>query len=254
MGHTRLGRLPRTYRWKEVVSLLESGADLSSLADASFKAALSGFQLVPADSGFVTTIHSIIELAAAAREKDVASALESAGIDRESQSSSFSLLAAVSRKLSAELESAVPRSDAGKIARDAFVESLTRQVQAKTGSLFQEGSSDVRKLTSPFRGNQFKSLMHEFYSTFTSRYVSYHLSRELPNHVGAGKRFSDLSQHAEFNKAFDLHCRQTVRIADEFTPGWVGKAAFEKNISRQSVKKYAHVAFKKIASEFQKGG
>ncbi len=254
MGHLYLGNLPRTYRWKEVISLLEDGAELSVLADASFQAALGGLKRVPADSGFLATISSIVELAAAAREKDVAAALDKSGIDRDSQSSSFGLLSAIAQKLSDELSSVYPRSDAGKIAQDAFLDSLSKQIRTTTGGLFQETSSDARKLTQPLRGNQFKALMHEFYSAFTSKYLSYHLSRELPNHVGGGQRFADMSQHAEFSRAFDLLCRQTVRISDEFTPGWVGKAAFERNISRASVKRYAHVAFKKITSEFQKGG
>ena len=254
MGHIYLGALPRTYRWKEVIELLKSGADLNDLADASFFAAHSGLQRVPNDAGFLSTVNSIFELAAAAREKDVSGALENAGIPREHQSTSFDVLVAVSNKVTDDLKHTADRSDIGQMARDSFVESLTRQVQTETGSLFQAGSQDIKKLTQPFRGKQFKVLMHEFYSAFISRFLSYHLSREIPNHVGPDSRFADMAEHAEFNRAFDLHCRQTVRISDEFTPGWVGKAAFENDISRESVKKYAHVAFKKIASEFERGG
>jgi hypothetical protein len=96
--------------------------------------------------------------------------------------------------------------------------------------------------------------MHEFYSNFTSRYLSYYLSRELPHHVGAGKRFANLDEHAQFAQSFDLYCRQTVRIADEFTSGWVGKAIYEGRADQGAVGRYAHIAFKKLASEFEKGG
>lgn len=254
MGHNRLGRLPKTHRWRQVIRLLEEGADLSVLADKSFYAASKGLGLVPSDPSFLNTINAIVELAAAAREKDLSGALERVGVDRASQTSSFGLLAAVSQKLSDELSRTAGRSDVGKIAQDSFLESLSRQVRSTTGSLFQDSPEDVGKLTAPLRGNQFKSLMHEFYSAFTSRYLSYYLSRELPNHVGGGGRFADMSAHSEFNRAFDLHCRQTVRIADEFTPGWVGKAQFEGRISRETVRDYAFVAFKKIRSEFERGG
>lgn len=254
MGHLYLGNLPRTHRWKDVISLLETGANLPTLADASFYAALTGLKQVPSDIGFIAIIDAIVELSAAARAKDTAAALDESGVDRESQSSSFGLLSSVAKKLSDELHQVHPRSDVGKIAQDAFLDSLSKQVQGNTGSLFQADPQDVRRLTEPLRGNQFKALMHEFYSAFTSRFLSYHISRELPNHVGSEKRFADMSEHAEFKQAFDLLCRQTVRISDEFTPGWVGKAVFERNMSRESVRRYAHIAFKKIASEFKKGG
>lgn len=253
MGHLRLGHLPRTHRWKQVIGLLESGADLPALADASFHAALTGLKRVPSDSGFLTTLNAIVGLANASRQTDLASALQVAGIDLTAQTSSFGFLSAVARTLSDQLGQVYPRSDVGKIAQDAFLESLTKQVRGKTGSLFGE-SEDAKSLTSAFRGKQFKSLMHEFYSGFTSRYLTYYLSRELPHHVGAGKRFADLNAHTEFARDFDLYCRQTVRITDEFTPGWVGKAIYEGDTGADAVKRYAHVAFKKLASEFQKGG
>jgi hypothetical protein len=96
--------------------------------------------------------------------------------------------------------------------------------------------------------------MHEFYSAFTRRYLTYYLSRELPRHVGPGLPFQNTSEHEEFGRAFDLHVRQSVRIADEFTPGWFSKAQWEGNLTHESVSRYAFVAFKKIASEFRRGG
>jgi len=183
MGHLRLGHLPRTHRWKQVIGLLDNGADPPDLADASFRASLTGLGRVPSDPGFLSVLNSIVELAAASREKNLKSALRHAGIDAAVHTSSFGFLSAVAENLSDRLGEIYPRSDVGKIAQDAFLESLTKQVRAKTGSLFGE-TEDAKSLTAAFRGNQFKSLMHEFYSGFTSRYLSYYLSRELPHHVG----------------------------------------------------------------------
>jgi hypothetical protein len=95
--------------------------------------------------------------------------------------------------------------------------------------------------------------MHEFYARFTKRYLTYYLSRELPTRVGPKQYFEDIDSHKAFNDALDLYLRQTVRISDEFTPGWLGKAMFEDSLNESSVRRYAHVAFKKIASEFARG-
>lgn len=253
MGHLRLGHLPRTQRWKQVIGLLESGADLPELADASFHASLTGLKRVPSDPGFLSILNSIVELARASRDTDIGSALQQAGIESAAHTSSFGFLSAVAETFSDRLRQVHPRSDVGKIAQDAFLESLSKQVKGKTGTLFGE-SEDAKSLTDALRGKRFKSLMHEFYSGFTSRYLSYYLSRELPHHVGGGQRFANLDEHAEFTRQFDLYCRQTVRIADEFTPGWVGKAIYVGDTGADAVRRYAHAAFKKLASEFEKGG
>ena len=253
MGHHRLGHLPHTHRWKHVIGLIEDGADLPELVNASFRAVQTGLSRVPSDSGFLSVLHAIVRLAAASRERNLKSALCRVGIDPGAQQSSFGFLSSISDILSTKLGAIYPRSDVGKIAQDAFLESLTKHVRGKTGSLFGE-AEDTKALTAPFRGNQFKSLMHEFYSGFTSRYLSYHLSRELPKHVGEGRRFANLSSQAEFTRHLDLHCRQAVRITDDFTPGWVGKSVYEGDTGPEAIKRYAHVAFKKLSSELQRSG
>lgn len=247
-----MGHLPRTHRWKQVVALIENGADLPELAEASFHASLTGLQRVPSDPGFLSVLNAIVELAEASQQKSLKTGLIEAGIGSEAHSTSFGFLSAVAAKLAEGLGQVFPRSDVGKIAQDAFVESLTRQVRGKAGSLFGDAET-AKSLTAAFRGTHFKSLMHEFYSGFTSRYLSYHLSREMPHHVGSGKRFANLDEHEGFNREFDLYCRQTVRITDEFTPGWIGKAIYNKATGPDAVARYAHVAFKKLASEFERG-
>ena len=65
--------------------------------------------------------------------------------------------------------------------------------------------------------------------------------------------FANLDEHQGFNREFDLYCRQRVRVTDEFTAGWMGKAIYDKDTGADAVRRYAHVAFKKLASEFERG-
>jgi len=253
MGHLRLGHLAHTQKWKHVIGLLEEGAPLPDLADASLDASLTGLKRIPNDPGYLQVLNTIVELAAVSRKKDLNLSLYNTGISDTDQTSSFGFLSAISRKVSDNLGEVYPRSDVGKIAQDAFLSALTKQIKEKSGSLFGENET-AKSLTEPFRGKHFKSLMHEFYSGLTSRYLSYYLSRELPHHVGQGRRFANLAEHTEFSRQLETFCQQTVRIADEFTPGWVGKAIYEKNIGSDAISRYAHVAIKKIISEFRRSG
>lgn len=146
------------------------------------------------------------------------------------------------------------RTDVAELATNSFGESLMRHTMAELPTLFESpAATEQETLRRQLTGNRFKGLMHEFYSVFTRRYLSYYLSRELSNHVGGtDARFANIDEHSEFNKAFDTFVRQAVRIADEYTPAWFGKTSWEEGISRDSVTRYSQTAFKKIRSEFSR--
>jgi hypothetical protein len=50
VGHIRLGQLPRTRKWRDVVELVAVGADVSQVANATIRAADSAFSFVNNDS------------------------------------------------------------------------------------------------------------------------------------------------------------------------------------------------------------
>jgi len=44
MGHVRLGTLPKTQKWRQVVSLIAGGADVERIAAGSANAAENGLE------------------------------------------------------------------------------------------------------------------------------------------------------------------------------------------------------------------
>jgi len=255
MGNTRLGLLPRTHRWNQVIEKLSGSADLPEIAKASLKAAETGLLRLSGDAGFTTTLTAILKFVESAGSKDFGSALEQGGFHIPKEPSILDISSQLREKIDTELSRKRIKSDVSEIAQNSFTETLVRQVSSETPSLFGASpdalKSSLQKILS---GVGFKAVMHDFFSTFTKRYLLYYLSRELPSHVGPRLRFNSLEAHNDFNQAFDLYVRQSIRIADEFTPGWFGKAKFEKKLTPDSVSRFAHVAFKKIVSEFTRGG
>ncbi len=255
MGHNHLGTLPRTIKWQQVVELIDDYADLPEIADASLKAALSGLKRAASDPGFITTLTQIFLFLDAAAGKDLIKALTSSGYDLSAKASLFEIISSFKLKVDLELWLAKVNSDVGEIAQNAFTESLLRYALPESQSLFGPDPQMIHRSISALASSaKLRVLMHEFFSNFVRRYLAYFLSRETSNHVGLNKRFENISEHNEFTEAFNLYIRQTVRIADEFTPGWFGKARYEKRLSEDSVVKYAHIAFKKIQGEFARGG
>lgn len=254
MGHNYLGNLPRTYRWKEVIRLLSEDGSVDKIADASLAAAQTGLRRIPSDEGFTQTLTIIFKFIEAARSPDIESALARNGFSPLSDFTVFDLSSCLKEKFDFELNSKRIKSDVSEIAQNSFTETLFKYLSGESKALF-DTSSDIlnktlKKLSS---GRQFRSLMHEFYSTFTRRYLNYYLSRELSDHVGPGLRFRNIDEHTEFNRALNQYINQAIRIADDFTPGWFGKAQYEKNLTHDSISRYAHIAFKKILKEFSRG-
>lgn len=254
MGHIRLDRLPRTRRWKQVIELLEQGKSVEELVQATYHAAQNGLFRVPNDAGFTQTLTIIFGFIDALQSKNPLSSLRQNGFAVSEDASLFDYVGSFKARAEDAAAAVHARSDIAEIARDSFSQILLNSAGSQLQSLFGVDSSDARQaLQSNLKGKALGSTMHEFFATFTHRYLNYYLGRELPYHVGPGRAFSNVDEHSEFNKAFDLHIRQTVRIADEFTPGWFGKARYEERLSHQDVSRFAHVAFKKIRSEFQRG-
>ncbi len=251
MGHNRLRKLPRTYRWNQVVELLNTEGDVSAIVEASMAAAGHGLQKIGHDAGFVHTLTAIFKLVEAASSSDFEQALHDNGFSVPKDASLFDITSTFKEKVDTDLNRFRCKSDVAEITQNAFTETLIGYVLTDSPSLFAETASSVqRRLQNHLTGTRFKGMMHEFFSAVTSRYLSYYLSRELSNHVSPTERFSNTTAHQEFNKAFDLYVRQAVRIADEFTPGWFGKARYEQRINYESVSRYSYVALKKIREEF----
>jgi len=254
MGHYRLDRLPRTRRWKQVIALLDAGEPVEELAQAAFRAAQTGLSRVPQDPGFTHTLTVIFSFVDALQSKDPLADLRKNGFDVGDGSSLFDFVGGFRMRAEDAAVAARARSDIAELARDSFAQVLMKSAGSSLQTLFGVESADARRaLQSNLKGKPLGSTMHEFFATFTQRYLNYYLGRELPYHVGQGMSFSSVDKHSEFNQAFDLYVRQTVRIADEFTPGWFGKARWEERLTHKDVSGFAHVAFKKIGSEFQRG-
>jgi hypothetical protein len=73
MGHSRLGWLPQTYRWQELVALVADGASADAIADATLDAAHAGLEQAVRDPGLRHVFLLLTQVALASREDNFAS-------------------------------------------------------------------------------------------------------------------------------------------------------------------------------------
>jgi hypothetical protein len=251
MGHQKLGSLPRSKRWDEVVGLLAAGAAGADVAAATSLAAENSMPDVSSDPAVRFGFWLLTQIPLAARDLDFAGALRRLDLPVSDSPSLEDVVAAASDAIDHEINRAGGRSDYGELAQLAFSESLYA-IASREPDLLGESPDRARAAISKLATSRaFASLARDFFSRLTRRHLAYFLSRELVNHTGPGHRFANLRQNAAFSEALDRHCREASRIIQEFSAEWFSKHVFEGGIDRDKAGRFVHVATKKIREELR---
>lgn len=254
MGHVRLGKLPTSRNWREVVALLEQNAPVDAVAAGASGAAEVDLDAAASDSGFTRACWLLAQIPLAARSPDFVEGLRGLGLEVGQSPNLFEIGGALSDAVDRYVDGARQRTDFGEMAQLAAAESLNAVAGRFLPSLFGSTPDDVQRAIGRLaRGYLFGELAHDFFSRLTRRHLDYFLSRELANHIGTGRRFETVADRADFDAAMELHCREAARIVREFAGGWFGKAAYQRGaITEADAGRYAAYALKKIRAELRR--
>jgi hypothetical protein len=256
MGHIRLGDLPRTRKWSQVVGLIEGGAGIAQIANATINAAEKGLGFAAKDDGVIETIWLLTKLPLAARSEDFAAALGQCGLSVSTSPGLMEIVGAISDTIDTKIPNCKGRTDLGEMAQMAAVETLTDVIGQRTKGLFGTTSDDLKQAFSKLATNkQFSIFAKDFFARFTNKCMNYFLSRALSHHIGEGQRFTTLSEQAVFAKALETHCREAARIIEEFSGGWFSKKNWETGgaITREDIAAFTGYAMKKLVDELKQG-
>jgi len=252
MGHIRLGRLPATKKWQQVVALLSRGASLEQIAGASAEAAEISIEHARRDPALLQSFWLLTQIPLAARSPDFPDSLKSLGLDVSDSPSLMEIVGAFSAVIDRHVERSGGRTDLGELAQNAAAESLATVVGADLPTLFGATPEDARlaigKLAAPDR---FARLARDFFARLTQRHLDYYLSREFSNHVGPGHEIGSADAHTTFNAALEQHCREASRIVEAFAGGWFSKTTFEGGINPDKAGAFVFVALRKIGRELR---
>ena len=254
LGHIRLGTLPRTRQWIQVLDLIGGGAGTPDVAAATMDASQRGLINAAKDPGLVYTVWLLTQVPLAARSKDFVARLQKLGLGVADSPSLMEVVGAFTGAVDAHLRRTGGRTDLGEMAQMAAAEALTALGTPANASLFETTAPNAQQMIKSFStSKQFSTLAREFFTRLSRKYLTYFLSRELSNYVSGDGRFSNIDRHAEFNKGLDLHCRQASRIIEEFSGGWFSKTNFEGGITQAKAAGFVHIALKKLRAELAKG-
>jgi hypothetical protein len=254
MGHTRLGTLPATRSWNEVVGLVAEGADAARVADATANAWRLAFAKVQGDVGFREAIWWMTQLGVAAAQKKPVDHLASLGLEIGKSESVVEVAMALANAMDERIDGSGKRSDFGELAERSLIAVVTENLQERMPTLLPPGAEDVRSAVGKLGTvKEFGRLSRSFFQKLTNECLNYFLSKTMPAQVGASRRFATAGQLEGFEEALKTHCWEASEIVEKFSGEWLTKNRFEGGgkIDRETAEKFGWYALQKIQLELE---
>lgn len=250
MGHERLGLLPKSERWRDIVSdiaLTATGeCSTAELVEKTAQAIDARFQNLPYDPNIQRTLSFLVAVTVAARSESPADALADLGIDLGGKTATP---LGLTQALTSYLQRDKGSLEYAELARSAAGRALTEFYQKETRQPeFLGGSDDPYSIwRRASNGGGFSELARQFFSHLTTSYLRYFIDREasaaLPT-VNARESFhSSLEAHVD---RVTRHSFETAKIAQSFAAGWYNKNAKESLPSERKTRGFLSIALNKI--------
>jgi hypothetical protein len=251
VGHTELGYMPHSARWRVVAALLAAPRlDAPAVAGATALAAQARLVELRRDPSIGYCFWLLVRLAEAARGPDFVEGAARLGVAVRTDAAALAVIAGVADRARVELNAYPESGPFGEIASLALRRALTETVGTESRSLFGSSLEDLerafRRYSSPA---QFATLARRFFGDFYGRTLRYYVERELPNRIG-GEGFPTIADANAFADALDLHARVTARVVERFAADWYDKHHWEAGgaISREESQRFVAHALTKLRS------
>ena len=231
MGHTRLGAVPKTRKWNELVEQVagvnlageigDSSADVDSIAAATLTAAQRSLEKAAHNPGVLYSFFLLTQVALASRTSNWQAALGTHGIHLSDDSTVFDFTAEVQDAIDRHLaQNPSGATDLSEIAQQSAGEAIASLAGTRTPSLFGGSSADVQNAVRSLSTKKgFGELGQRFFGRFIGRFLNFYLSRVTAASLGS-TRLSQLGDVARFNDALKIHCEQSARIVRDFCGEW----------------------------------
>lgn len=245
MGHQRLGDIPKTQKWDQVVAKIAgsrssssgagsgSGAPLTAVSDIAKEILLSaegGLAEVKQDPSFSYTVFLLTQIVLAARQDDWQQRLQELGIVLSPEATVFELTGQLHEVIDKYRRKHRGSVTIGEMAQQAAGEAITSLAKDNAITLFGSGRDElqqaIRKLST--RAG-FSDLGQHFFGSFTARFLDFYASKIVPKQAGQ-PGFQSASEFNEFRRSLFQHCHQSAKIVHDFCGQWYSKTEWEKGI------------------------
>jgi len=253
LGHERLGTLPKTEKWRAIVSAISTYSDatnpIGNISMETTKNVRHRFQNIENDGGVFAVFKFLLTLAFAARSEDTFLKLTQQGIQLPNDFSLYDLASSLQTYVSSKTDSKEYSSFAIQSMLETFSQ-WAKQNESNQIALFDSNNSALDLWHKAGNGAGFCELSRLFFAKFTERYLKYFLERE------AAANINNLYDRIQFNKNLEQHIEriskhafETSIIAQSYSAAWFNKEVKAKLPTDKKIQGFLSFAFKKINSE-----
>lgn len=255
MGHERIGVLPKTKRWLDIVEefkpVLKDEVNVSNLARMTLENVKARFGRIHQDSGVQAAFGFLIALAA--NERQSGKGMAGSAINLGNNPSLLEII----NNLNVWIEQHRSSLEYAEIAKRAAADAIAywTRSQLKQRELFNSDEKMSHIWRQASSGAGFSDVSRVFFAKFTERYLKYFLEREASAHseniVHRMAFEENLHDHID---EISRYAFETSRIAQSFAAGWYNKHTREGRPSDQEISGFLAVAFGKIREELMREG
>jgi len=253
MGHERIGYLPKTDRWKNIVSRISyfssENDNISDIATETTRNVRSRFNNIREDTGVLSAFKFLVILTHASKQENPSEFLKTKGIQLSNEFNIFDL----TRTGQNFVEKNQDSKEYSTFAIQSMIDTIsewTRKNQLQKALFFDSLGDSYLPWQKASNGSGFCELSRIFFSKFTTRYLKYYLERE------ASSRIQSLTERENFSRKLESHIQdiskhafETTKIAQSLSAGWYNLHAKEAVPSDKLLKDFLAFSFKKINSE-----
>ncbi len=260
MGHQRLGKLPASKKWREIVAYLaDENASVAELADRIVDACDGSLAKASKDPAFQQALHLLCLLPQAARADNLQVGLAQIGVAVPDNPSRTDIIVGFEKAIEkAQRSSNHGVTDLSEMAKQAGIAALNSILQqpapAPQLGFWDEPKSDTHRiLDHSATPDGFGNLAQEFFVNLASHNIKYFMHRELPKHLGTEGTSPFVSDMSLFDRNVDKHCREASYIMRPFARDWNANILYNKgtSIDKKALSGFAHVAMNKMRKEFK---
>jgi len=258
MGHERVGFLPKSKKWTDLVSQMGSvysgGITAASIANQTLENVRQRYETLFKDDTVKSIFAFLVTFASACRDSDPRLSLQHSNINIPENPTLLSIVKA----LRTSIPDSQIASEYGQLALAAAADAIghwQKDYANKNLSLFQPSSNFSETWRDLGSGSGFCELSRLYFGKLTERYLNYFLDRAASatlKNIAQREQFqSDIKAHVD---SISRHAFETAKITQSFAAGWFNKNTGDGLPDAQQIEGFLSIAFGKIRDELRREG
>lgn len=292
MGHIRLGAIPKSRAWSQVVSTLTKAAQasqsselggwnippsialrttlpevtsstspsrrslseegLAAIASETLAASERALNKAVEDEGLRYSFFLLTRISLASRLPDWHEVLGELGIELKDDSTAFDLTSEFQEAVDRHIYARGRPTDVSEMAQKAVGQVLCDRVGSRAETLFGNSGAELQNAVRAFST---KAGFAELGRSFFASFLSRFLNFYLSRITASelgSGSLGELGDITAFNRALDRHCYESAGILPDFLGEWYSKTGYLQGINLESASGAAAFALKKLQAELGK--